>query len=451
MTGRVPSTTIAAIATAVGGGVGIVRLSGPAAEAIVRTIVPTLPRSLPSHRLVLGEARDPADGRVLDEILAVVMRGPRSYTGEDVAELHGHGGSASLQALLDATLAAGARLATPGEFTRRAFLADKLDLTQAEAVAGLIAARDARALRAAQQLRQGVLGQRVDEARRQIVAELAELEGALDFPDEAGPTKLSTRAAPLQALGETLARLAAGYRRPLGELPEVLLAGRVNVGKSSLLNALCGQERALVDEAPGTTRDLVEAEVDLDLDDANGRHGRVRVVDTAGAREDAGALEQRGQALAEARRSSAALAVLVYDGASGWTAADEALAGVLRAQLPLMVVANKADLPASGASHPEAVSVSARTGAGVPALRAAIAGALGHDGDELPVATARQAAALKDAGRATARAAAALGDDAAEVAALDLRHALHALGLVTGETISDDVLDAIFARFCIGK
>ena len=453
-TPAIVTDTIAAIATALGGGVGIVRLSGPRAETIARTIVPSLPRSAPSHRLFLGDAIDPVSGDVLDEVLAVVMRGPRSYTGEDVAELHGHGGLASMQALLDATLTAGARLATAGEFTRRAFAAGKIDLTQAEAVVSLIAADSQRALRAAQALRGGRLGREVDEARRKIVTALAELEGALDFPDEADADRRdgiagdgASSTTKLAALATHLHALAAGFRRPLGVTPEVLLVGQVNAGKSSLMNALVGQERALVDEQPGTTRDVIEAEFELP------ETGRLRLVDTAGARAGASGVEARGQALAEARRAQAALVLLVYDGACGWQPEDEALQRAIHEQqIPLLIVENKADLPRAGASATSAdVRVSATRSDGMDTLRAALAHALKlGDDSALPVASARQAAALSEAAAGVVRATELL-PRAGEIAVVELRRALHQLGLVTGETVDEEVLDAIFSRFCIGK
>ncbi|MEO6953555.1 MAG: tRNA uridine-5-carboxymethylaminomethyl(34) synthesis GTPase MnmE [Polyangia bacterium] len=440
--------TIAAIATATGGGVGIVRISGPRAELVLRALCPALPRNLPSHKLVLTEARN---HEVLDQVLAVVMRAPRSYTGEDVAELHAHGGAANLRRLLDATLAAGARLATPGEFTRRAFVAGKLDLTQAEAVQALVGARDERTLRAAHALRSGTLGRAIEAARRAVVAELAEIEGALDFPDEAAdelktPTR---RAARLHALANELSAHAAHHRRPLGVVPEIILMGPVNAGKSSLLNALCGHERALVDSQPGTTRDVVEADVDL-----GPRAGVVRLVDTAGLRDGLTALEQRGQAIAHERRKRATLTVLVYDAQRGYSDEDEALRSVLVLDGAVLVVENKSDL-SSTRSYPEALAVSAQTGAGLDTLRARIADLLGNGDEEVVVASARQAEALRAAASAIDRGCEALaglaGPSAPELAAVDLRHALGQLGQLTGETVDEEVLDALFARFCIGK
>lgn len=444
--------TIAAIATAAGGGVGVVRVSGARAESIARALVPSLPTNLASHKLVLGEARDPVTGEVLDQVLVTVMRAPRSYTGEDVAELHGHGGQAVLEGLLAAALAAGARLATPGEFTRRAYLGGKIDLTQAEAVALLIGARDRDTLRAAQALRRGTLGRLIDDARRLVVGELAEIEGAIDFPEDANDAETpQAGAARLGALIHRLRETVAQAPRPLGVVPEILLVGRVNAGKSSLLNALVGHERALVDEQPGTTRDTVEAELEL-----GGR--LVRLVDTAGEREEATALERRGQAIARGRWDAASLALCVYDGGVGWLPSDDALRGALeRAGLPTIVVRNKADLTGADRATLDVIAVSARTGEGLPRLRDALLRGLGAGSDEgVPVASARQSEAIGVAVGALERAMQALTGSpdqvaAPEVAAVELRRALHALGQVTGETVDEAVLDAIFARFCIGK
>ena len=257
--------TIAAIATGVGGGIGIVRLSGPQAEPIIAGLVTPWPKSRPpTHKLHFGRVRDPATGEIVDEVLACVMRAPRSYTGEDVAELHAHGGARMMQRLLELVLAAGARLAEPGEFTRRAFEAGRLDLTRAEAVAELIAARTDRALAAARSLHSGALEKEVRGLRSELVRALAELEGAIDFPDEqpdARPEAESARV--VRELETRFLALAATYRKFVRERAEVALVGRVNAGKSSLFNALCGDERALVDPDPGTTRDVLEADLDL--------------------------------------------------------------------------------------------------------------------------------------------------------------------------------------------
>jgi len=445
--------TIAAIATGVGGGVGIVRMSGPRAEAILAQLVVPWPKGRPpTHKLHLGHVKDPRTGERVDEVLAVIMRAPRSYTGEDVAELHGHGGARVLQRVLDCVLAAGARLAEPGEFTRRAFEAGRIDLTRAEAVAELIAARSDRALSAAQALAGGALEKEVRALRGELVHALAELEGAIDFPDEhvdARSDEESARA--LEALRARFVGLASTYRKYVHERAEVVLLGRVNAGKSSLFNALLGEERALVDTGAGTTRDVLEAELELD-------GIGVRLVDTAGERMDGGAterVEQRGLELARRRRGRADVAVLVVDGEVGFSAGEWALWDAL-AGLPRIVAWNKRDLAAARGLPSDAtvVETTATHGEGVHSLKRAMRDALSveEDGEGVLRVSRRHQEALLAGAAAVERAVQILQrGEPSEVAAVELRDALHHLGRVTGETVDADVLDAIFSRFCIGK
>ena len=294
--------TIAAIATPpAAGGIGVVRISGPAAVGVAARVLGREPGALEDRRVTHGWARDPDSGGRLDEVLCLVMRGPRSFTGEDVAELHGHGGVINMRRLLAAVLAAGARPAEPGEFTRRAFESGRLDLTRAEAILGIIEAASDRALRVAQAQLAGRLGERVASLRSEATELLAELEASIDFPEEG--LELGMRAAlggraggvgaACRALAETF---AAG--RAVREGIAVALCGEVNAGKSSLFNALVGRERALVSEEPGTTRDFVEAEVVW-----NGI--RVTLIDTAGRRDARSELEGRGIELGEARAREA--------------------------------------------------------------------------------------------------------------------------------------------------
>lgn len=439
--------TIAAIATAVGGGIGIVRLSGPRAAEIVGKLLRPWPAKPQSHKLQRTVAYDLATSERIDEVLAVVMRAPKSYTGEDVAELQGHGGALVMQRLLQAVLVAGARMAEPGEFTRRAFEAGRIDLSRAEAVAALIGARGERALRAAQAMNAGALAERIVRLRHKLIAVLAELEGAIDFPEDAGdaaPEAASARA--LEEISREMRAMAKSYRPALFRPAEVALVGRVNAGKSSLLNALVGQERAIVDEAPGTTRDAVVAEVALD-------GVAVTLVDTAGERQDPERLERRGLELGRARAARADLVVLVVDGGVGFGEVErrawDALAG------DKMIAWNKRDLGGGRDLPADAIVVetSATTGEGVPALGSAIARAVAGDVDEgVTVVSERQAQALDDGAATLERAAAALAaSEPSELAAVDARRALDAMGRVTGETVDADVLDAIFARFCIGK
>lgn len=444
--------TICAIASGTGGGIGIVRLSGPEAEAIGRRLVASLAVGLESHRLVHGLARDPDSGEPLDEVLACVMRAPRSYTGETVVELHGHGGAANLERLLDAAMRAGARVADPGEFTRRAFLAGRMDLTRAEAVAEVIAARSSRAVRLAQAQLRGEVSAKISSLRERLVALLAEVEARVDFPDERldfvpGPVL----AASLVALADEAASLAATQARGrlITEGMDVALVGRTNAGKSSLLNALAGEERALVDAAPGTTRDFVEVEVEI-------AGVRVKLVDTAGERDAVEDVERRGLELGRRRGRRADVVLVVVDGQLGFGEVEARLVSEASDGVSVLVAWNKADLQPAVGGVPAGVPVvatSALAGLGLDSLRAALALVIGGVAeDEVLITSARQRDALDQAVESLRAGAALLAaDQPPELAAVDLRLALDRLGRITGDSVDDAVLDAIFARFCIGK
>jgi tRNA modification GTPase len=442
--------TIAAIATAPGGGIGIVRLSGPRAAEIVARLVRPWPPKPQTHKLQHTVVYDPSTGARIDEVLAVVMRAPHSYTGEEVAELQGHGGPLVLGRVLQAALAAGARMAEPGEFTRRAFEAGRIDLSQAEAVAALIGARSERALRVAQATNAGALSGEIVRLRQKLVAVLAEVEGALDFPDDAGDAAPeATSARVLDEVSREMSRLATSYRPALFRPVEVALVGRVNAGKSSLLNALAGEERAIVDAEPGTTRDAVAVEVALD-------GVAVTLVDTAGEREQPERperIEQRGLELARKRSARADAVVLVVDGSVGFDAAERARWDAIGGAK--LLAWNKRDLGRARDLPAESIVVEtvATSGEGVAELGRAIARAVAGDPDDhVSVVSERQAEALRDGAATLQRAAAALrAGEPAELAAVDARRALDAMGRVTGETVDAEVLDAIFARFCIGK
>ena len=420
------SSTIAAIATAPGGGIGIVRISGPEAVAVAQRVAAPWPQ-LESHRLWRARAAG-------DEVLCVVMRAPNSYTGEDVVELHGHGGALNLSRLLAAVVAAGAEVAEPGEFTRRAFLNGRMDLTRAEAVAEVIGARSQRALRVAQANLRGALAERVRALRERVTTLLAEWEARVDFPEEQLDFVPAARLAEeARALVRDVRELAGTWRqgRALASGVTVALVGRPNVGKSSLFNALLGQERALVAAEPGTTRDYLEQTVEWD-------GVAVTLVDTAGDRE-AGGVEGRGVELGRARAAQSDVVVRVIDATN--PVIEEGA----------VIALSKCDLVADAGI--DGVRTSALRGTGLDELRAAVLEAAGIAcGDEEPegiLTSERQHAALIEAADALDRVASVA--ESPELAALDARIALDRMGRVSGEAVDDAVLDAIFARFCIGK
>jgi tRNA modification GTPase len=449
------SDTIAAIASATGrGGVGVVRVSGPRAADVLAAVLRPAPAPLESHRVYHGHVHHPASGAPLDEVLAFLMRGPRSYTGEDVVEVQGHGGALALAQVLTAVVSAGARPAEAGEFTRRAFLNGRIDLAQAEAVADVVAARSARALRQAQAQLHGALGRVVRALREQAVGLLAEVEAGLDFPEE--ELEVATRAALVTgARGVEAAahRLADTHRagRALRDGLEVVLLGRANVGKSSLLNALCGEERVLVDAAPHTTRDVVEVALEWD-------GVPVTLVDTAGVGEAAGALQARGVALGQRRAARADVALVLIEAGTAATAEERRLWDAVATAKVLVLAKDDHGAAAAPAWGVPVATTSAHTGRGLGELRDAVlrAGGVGEAGGEAEEAavatTARQRDLLLAA--ATAAAAAATTLEAArpvELAAVDLRAAIEALGGVVGVGVGDAVLDAVFGRFCVGK
>ena len=433
--------TIAAIATAAGqGGVGIIRLSGPRAVAIASDALGIAPEAL-TREVRVGWVRD-TDGTRLDQVLAFAMRAPASFTGEDVAELQGHGGSHNLGKLLATVVARGARVAEPGEFTRRAVARGKLDLLRAEALLEVIAAGSERAWRLAQANLGGKLGERVAAIESRALRVLAEVEGWIDFPEE----DLETASAAwiegeIAALQAACATLAEGFRhgRAVSSGITVALVGPVNVGKSSLLNALVGTERALVAPQPGTTRDWLEVD---DVWDGVA----VTLIDTAGLRATTDPIEQRGIALGEARVDSADVVVVVDDGSA---ASSDAARYPGRAVL----VRSKADL---GGDPGGALATSATTGQGLDELRRrvlAVAGVADREGSEQPfVTTARQQALAATARDAFAAAGQVWRDRRPpEVLAVELRTGAHVLAQLRGVEVGDRVLDEVFARFCIGK
>jgi tRNA modification GTPase len=450
------SDTIAAIATALGeSGVAIVRLSGAGAVDVAARLArmhPPLQRC-ETHTVHHAWLRD-GEGRALDEALVTVMRAPRTYTGEDVVELGVHGGWIAARRVLRAALAAGARLAERGEFTRRAFLNGRLDLSQAEAVVDVVAARTERAADAALAALAGKLGRRTLDVESELLDLLARLEVNLDFAEDVQAVGREETGAALSRCAASLEELAgrAPWGRRLRDGATVALVGRPNVGKSSLFNALLEDERALVAETPGTTRDWLEAWIDV-----GGMP--VRLVDTAGVRDVFEAVEAEGVRRALDVEARADLRVVVLDAAAGLVDADHAVLERARRGAHL-VVWNKSDLPGAGARATGAGErgplVSALRGEGIDGLRGAIAdtlvGGTGREPADGVVPGERHEDALR-----RARASLALAEQSwregrtEELIAGDVRDAVAALGEITGKTVDEAVLDRIFSRFCIGK
>ena len=438
--------TIAAAATPAGtGAVALLRVSGAAAKEIVSRVWQG--GDLVPRRAVLGNIME--NGANLDSVLATYFKGPASFTGEDTVEISCHGGVLVTRRILEALLRAGARAAEPGEFTQRAWLNGKLDLTQAEAVMDVISAQTDAALRAAQRQLEGAIGERVLALRDRLLEVLAHVEAYIDFPEEdispdTGAVLRGNIAAVREGIGRLLATAEEG--RILREGARTVLAGVPNAGKSSLLNRLLGCERAIVSETPGTTRDTIEEVISL-------RGIPLRLVDTAGLRESVDAIEREGVARTRRMLETADLVLEVVD-------ASVPAAG--RVEIPVeggrhVLVLNKADL----GIHPSwqgvpGVQVSCLSGGGMEALTDAVVGALSGNaqaftGMEAAV-NARHNGCLEQAARALEAGLQQLDDGAApEFVALDLREALESLGSIVGRTDTEDLLGVIFSRFCIGK
>ena len=450
--------TIVAISTPPGrGGIGIVRLSGLRARAIAEPMLrPSQPLAPGRARLAqLVDTHSSAGTAVLDEAVVTFFAAPHSYTTDDVVEIATHGAPVVLEAVLRAAVAAGARLAEPGEFTQRAFLAGRLDLTQAEAVHDLIAAQTlAQARLAAAQLG-GSLARTVAPHKQRLVELIAQLEAGVDFAEDdldlLPQPEIATRAI---AVREPLAQLAAtfGYGRILREGFTLAIVGRPNAGKSSLFNCLLERDRAIVTAQPGTTRDPISERLSL-----NGIP--VELVDTAGLREvgvgDEFEPERQGIARSRNALAEADLVLHVLDLAGDPNHPEDAALAASLAERPHLVVLNKLDLTPPSSVVPRGYATSARTGAGIKELRAAIVSTLTHtlpSADSALVTNLRQHQALTSAVESLDRAAtAAAGSIPHEMLLLDLYAALESLDALTGATSSDDVLHLIFSTFCIGK
>lgn len=453
--------TIAAIATPLGeGGIGIVRLSGPQSLQVVSRVFSPASganvQELVSHTIYYGHVVDSETGLSVDEAVLLLMRAPRSYTREDVVELQGHGGRAAVQTLLRLVLRHGARLATPGEFTRRAFVNGRLDLAQAEAVLEIVRAKTEAGLKAAMRQLRGGLSAPVQALRGEMMAVLATLEAAVDFPEEGidlpGVDELEKRIYRIEeGVGALIRKAREG--RLLRDGATVVIAGRPNVGKSSLLNAILGRDRAIVSVVPGTTRDTVEEEFCIGGIPAT-------LVDTAGIRlESADPVEAEGVRRARGALEHADLTLVVVDGSEGIRPLD--VHSWSEAKEPRMLVVNKSDLPPalSPGDYTNQFGVrplftSALRGRGVEELRAELKGALGAEaeGEAIAMVGPRHREALERAERQVLAARKGMGDGLSlEFVALEVRGAIDALGEILGETATEEVLDRVFRDFCIGK
>ena len=444
--------TIAAISTAPGaGGIAIVRLSGPRAEAILRAAFrpANAKANLSGRRLTYGAAVD-GDGAVIDEAMAVLMRAPHTYTREDVAEIHCHGGSACASAVLRRVLLLGARAAEPGEFTRRAYENGRVDLSRAEAVMQLVGAQGEAARRAALRQMRGGVASFVEGAVQQLTDMLSRIQAAVDFPEEVDEAAVAAQVrAELEELAGQIERRADPKRaRMLREGASVVLCGRPNVGKSSLMNALLSAERAIVTDIPGTTRDVLSERFTLG--------GKVvRLSDTAGIRASGDAIERMGVERARSEVEAADVALLVLDMSQPLTDEDRAL--LAKADERYLLCLNKRDLPEAldEAALPDlpAVRLCARTGEGVERLLARLEERLGAGGGEEECFTVERQLRLAREAAATLRGCAqALGDGfSPDVVAPDMLRACELLDNVTGRDASEEVIAAIFANFCVGK
>ena len=434
-----PPDTIAAIATPPGrGAIGIVRVSGARAPGIARQLLGRVPQPRVATLVAAKDAR----GELLDEGLALYFPAPRSYTGEDALEFHGHGGPLVLQSVLSACVDAGARLAEPGEFTRRAFLNGKLDLAQAEGVADLIDAASREAARSALRSLQGEFSAAVDALVAQLVELRALTEAMLDFPDEEVETlhrdDAAARLAQVRAaLEEVLAKSRQGSLLRNGI--HVVLAGRPNVGKSSLLNRLAGEERAIVTPIAGTTRDALREPIQIE-------GVPLVVIDTAGLRPASDLVERLGIERTQRELERADIVIVIFEAGEAHAPLDGMPAGTA-----LIEVCNKIDLRPGFEPPGGALAVSAKTGAGLDALKRAILEAAGWNatGETVFLARERHLRALQRA--ASHLAAAAREPQRWELFAEELRLAQTALAGITGAFTADDLLGEIFGRFCIGK
>jgi tRNA modification GTPase len=452
--------TIAAIATPIGeGGLAVIRISGPQALQVAdRCFTPAgkaslKPSAAPTHTLHYGHVTQ--NGRSVDEVLLAVLRAPRTFTREDVVEITCHGGILPARSVLDAVLAQGARLAEPGEFTRRAFLNGRLDLAQAEAVADLIHSRTELALRAAHEQLAGKLSQRIRDLRDDMIKTLAHVEAHIDFPEE--DIAPDTREQLLNRLERGVSFMddllrTAHEGQILRRGIRAAIVGRPNAGKSSLLNQLLGHERAIVSPIPGTTRDTIE-------ETANIRGLPVVFVDTAGLREARDEIEVEGIRRSRQSLQNAEFILHVFDVSEPLTPADEAYLAEFSGKKRILVL-NKIDLPVRLRLPDDAkapvVEVCCLTGKGIESLKDTIkeliwSGEIKAEMLQVMINSRHQDALNRARAAATHTITALRAGESLELVAVDLRIAVNAVGEVVGQTTTEDLLDMIFSQFCIGK
>jgi len=454
--------TIAAISTPVGqGGIGIVRLTGPEAPGIADSIFRSLNREKPSaslsHRMIYGHVLDPADNRVVDEALVTLMRAPNTYTREDVVEISCHGGMVSVRSILEIVIRQGARLADPGEFTKRAFLNGRLNLDQAEAVLDIINAKTAESMRIAGEQLRGDLSRKLAEIRGHLIEISAYVEAYLDFPEdeiehashEVIQGRLAETITAIKMLSATFDE-ARFFREGLS----IAIVGRPNVGKSSLLNTLLQKDRAIVTDLPGTTRDLIE-----DFLNINGLP--VRITDTAGIRNSEEVIEREGVRRSMQAIGHADFIIALFDGSELLRQDDLDLLAIIRGKHAVAVI-SKADLPqtitlerivAEGMPH---LHLSTVTGEGVEELKKSIfesnLSGWKDERDGVVVTNVRHKTALDGAAASLEKAAALLSrGEPLELFSIEMRDARDRIGEITGAITTDDILDRIFSSFCIGK
>lgn len=484
--------TIAAICTGLTGSVGIIRVSGPLAVDIAQKICHPFPNKLDSHRLYLGRlveltptelpasntqafypevnrredehfehpfvkssgAPQEETGSIIDQVMYCLMLAPKSYTGEDILEIHAHGGAINLNRVLQAVLKVGAQLAQPGEFTKRAFLNKKMDLTQAEAISSLIGAQSTLAVKQAQKQLSGELGSTIRSFQHALLKLLGKIEGALDFPDLKEDSLLLSevleKIAPIQKTCSHLAQSFDQGGKFLVSGVDIALLGKTNAGKSSLLNTLCGMERVLVDAQPGTTRDYVEVSVEWD-------NIKITLIDTAGLHSSQTLLEKQGSFLAQRRWRNAALILLIVDSSSELSKEEESILEQSKQEnIPVLLVWNKIDL-IRGKKHPSIdgipqVFCSALNGTGIKQLKEKILSMVvpGIEEEQI-ILNARQARLMKLINENLSDAKQLATLKTLDLLASVLRDCLMNLNQIRGDNASYDVLDEVFSQFCIGK